>query len=400
MMRLNPFSSFQSLPRDLRLLFFSLFLWTFGLGLYNYVWSIYLRSLSANPEQVGLVYSISFIASALTMIPGGILANKYELRSLLIISWAMSIPPPLMFILARSWVDVIPGLVLLQLSAFSQPALNAYISGAGDRERITTAFGTVYAAAPLGLVFSPAIGGILLNWLQIRDLFLLSFLFFTISTIVLVPMRRQPSLKEDAASRKIEIPRSKLEVGVLVLLFGITTAYSITVPFLPLYSQDALGMSTSQIQLLGATQMLGTTFFSIFLGRMAVSRSKGGTMALGVMLASVGVLAIPLIGSPVTIFPMVFLLGAERAPGLLGYSVLSGLGKGASRAGRFGVYLTLEQLGFVGGSYVGGRIYTFNPPLVLFTTSVLLMGIAAMALVGIRTKTQGLTGEPTQQPRA
>src|SRR5216683_3459174 len=37
----------RSLPRDLRLLFFSLFLWTFGLGVYNYVWSLYLTQLNA-----------------------------------------------------------------------------------------------------------------------------------------------------------------------------------------------------------------------------------------------------------------------------------------------------------------------------------------------------------------
>src|SRR6266700_4062334 len=34
--RLNLLASVQGLPRDLRLLFLSLFLWSFGLGLYNY----------------------------------------------------------------------------------------------------------------------------------------------------------------------------------------------------------------------------------------------------------------------------------------------------------------------------------------------------------------------------
>src|SRR5438094_3582005 len=81
----------RTLPRDLRLLFFSLFLWTFGLGIYNYVWSLYLTQLNANPEQVGLVSSIGFFAAAISMIPGGILANKSDNRTLLIIGWAMNI---------------------------------------------------------------------------------------------------------------------------------------------------------------------------------------------------------------------------------------------------------------------------------------------------------------------
>src|SRR5437879_10255895 len=87
----------RSLPRDLRLLFVSLFLWTFGLGIYNYVWSIYLIELHANFEQVGLVSSIGFVSAALSMIPGGVLANKYDAKTLLIVGWAMSIPLPIIF---------------------------------------------------------------------------------------------------------------------------------------------------------------------------------------------------------------------------------------------------------------------------------------------------------------
>src|SRR2546425_12658 len=152
----------RTLPRDLRLLFFSLFLWTFGLGIYNYVWSLYLTQLSANPEQVGLVYSIGFFAAAISMIPGGILANKYDNRTLLILGWAMSIPVPIMFYFSRTWSDVIPGLIILQLSAFNLPAMNAFIGALGDQIRMSSAFGAVYSAFPLGLVLSPAVGSLLL----------------------------------------------------------------------------------------------------------------------------------------------------------------------------------------------------------------------------------------------
>src|SRR5205807_10221333 len=91
----------RTLPRDLRLLFFSLFLRTIGLGAYDYVWSLYLTQLSANPEQVGLVYSIGFFAAAISLIPGGTLANKYDNRTLPTVAWSMSIPVPITFYLSR-----------------------------------------------------------------------------------------------------------------------------------------------------------------------------------------------------------------------------------------------------------------------------------------------------------
>src|SRR6266849_9857413 len=131
--RVNLLSSIRILPRDLRFLFLSLFLWTFGLGIYNYVWSIYLTELRANPEQVALVSVIGSIAAAVSMIPGGILANKFDAKALLIIGWAMSIPPAIMFYYSTIWTDVIPGLIILQLSAFNLPAMNAFIGELGGK---------------------------------------------------------------------------------------------------------------------------------------------------------------------------------------------------------------------------------------------------------------------------
>lgn len=382
--RLNFLASLVSLPRDLRLLFLSLFLWTFGLGLYNYVWPIYLRGLQASEEQIGLVFSVGFVAAALSMIPGGLLANKYELRKLLIISWLASLPPPLTFYLAGTWTDVVPGLIVLQLSGFSLPALNAYISAAGDREKMASFFGTVFSAAPLGIVFSPAVGSVLLNWLRIRDLFLLAFLFFTLATLVLFPMRRQPPLEQDASSPKLEMPKSSSEAVILISLAGIAIAYSITSPFLPLYSQDVLNLNDSQVQLLGATQSLGTAVFAVLLGKLAVSRGEGRTIAMGLLVAAFGVLVIPLTNSPLLVFPLVFLFGAERGPAFVAYSFLSRHAKSASRAGRFGVYLTLEQLGYMAGSYIGGPVYVLNHALGLYMTALSFAILAGLALVGIK----------------
>jgi MFS family permease len=392
MRRLNLLSPILRLPRDLRLLFFSLFLWTFGLGVYNYVWSIYLRSLNANPEQVGLVFSIGAIVAALTMIPGGILANKYELRILLITSWATSIPAPIIFYYAHAWPDVIPGLVLLQIGAFSLPAMNALIGGVGDRNRIASAFAAVYSAAPLGIVLSPAIGSVLLTWLQIRDLFWVSFLFFTISTLILLPVKTHPPLKTDSESPLLELPKSSLEVTILLLLAVATVAFSITSPFLPLYFQDSLALNAAQIQLLGAVQSLGGGIFAILLGKMAGAKSPGSAISTGLLTVSAGLVGIMASRSLFLTVPMVFLFGSARAPSPVAYSILSSIGRGGSRAGRFGLYLTLEQLGFVIGSYLGGLLYGRNPTTMLATSFFIFLFLAALSWAKIRRGTLAREG--------
>jgi DHA1 family multidrug resistance protein-like MFS transporter len=384
--RLNLLASIQALPRDLRLLFLSLFLWTFGLGLYNYIWPLYLRDLQASPSDVGLVFSIGFLALALSMIPGGILANKYELKALLIIGWAMSIPPPLMYYFARSWTDVIPGIVLLQVSGFNIPAFNAYIAGAAERTKSASHFGITWASAPLGVVFSPLVGSILLNWIPVRGIFILTFVFFSISTIVLFFMKPQPALENDAKSPRLELPKTRREGMLLLYLAGAALAWSVAAPFIPLYFQDALSLSPSTILLLGAIQFLGAAVFAILLGRRADARSQGGTMALGLLLSSTGLIGVLLARNPLLSAPLVFLIGSARAPSLVGYSILSTMRKGASRAGQFGFYLTMESLGFVVGSYLGGIVYTLNTTSMFYITPASFIVLALLARLSFRNK--------------
>lgn len=369
------------LPRDLQLLFWSLFVWSFGLGLYNYVWPLFLKGLNADDSQVGLVFAIGFLAAALSMIPGGILANKYELKSLLIIGWAVSVPPPLMYYLAGSWMNVIPGMILFQLSAFNIPAFNAYIAGASETNRTGSSFGIVWASFPLGFVLSPAVGGLLLTWISIREIFILAFLLFAISTVILFWMRPQPPVKSSAPSFWSEGPKSRSEVTLMIFLTGAAVAVSIASPFVPLFFHDVLGLSPSIIEVLGSIQSLGQTAFAVLLGRRADVRSRGATMALGVGLSATGLIGIVLTKNILLAFPFIFLFGSARPSSYVAYSILSMIRSGASRAGQYGLYLTLENLGFVGGSYAGGFLYSISPLDGFAVTAAIFLGLAS--LVGV-----------------
>ena len=87
---------------------------------------------------------------------------------------------------------------------------------------------------------------------------------------------------------------------------------------------------------------------------------------------------------------MVFLIGSARAPSLIGYSILSTVRKGASRAGQFGFYLTLESLGFVFGSYLGGILYSLNPTSMFYTTSTSFIALALLVWLSFRDKAESL----------
>jgi MFS family permease len=383
MRRFDLLASLRSLPNDLKLIFLSLFLWTFGIGLYTYIWSLFLRDIGADSSQVGIVYFIGFLAAALTMMPGGLLANRYDLKPIIILGWVISIPAPIFYFYAHSWPQAIPGYILLQISGFNLPAMNAYIA-ASAKDRASSAFGATYSAAPLGIVLSPAIGSLLLTWMDVRALFLISVAFFTLSTIVLLPIKAQPRIPQDNASPIIEIPRSRAERSLLLYIFAAAVAFGFTQPFLPLFYHDLLNLAKPQVQLAGAVQSLGAVAFAIFLGRRAEHSGKGRSIALGLLLVTLGMVALAVLRNPFLAVPFIFLAGGGRGPGYVAYSSVSSLTGTSTRGGRFGFYLTLETLGFAIGPYLGGYLYGINPVSIFAATAVCFVGLAAFALHEIK----------------
>ena len=393
--RLNILSSVASLQRDLRFLFLALFLWTFGLGLYNYVWPVYLRQLGASPDNIGLAFSVGYVAFAASMIPGAILSNRYDLRKVLIASWAFSIPTPIIYLIATSWQEATIGLVLLQLTSFGIPAFNAFIVANSEPERVSSAFGATASAAPLGMVLSPLLGSLMLQWTGLNGIFLLSFGLFSVSTIVLLPIRKYPGKNEDFRIR-LERPRSRGEVFLLGFITTSAFAFSLVSSFLPLYYQDTFLLKPAIIQLMGAVQSAGAAIFAVVIGRRAEARGRRNAMATGVLLAAIGLLGVVAGGSVLFAVPMIFLFGAARAPTYVAYSLLSKRRPGASRAGTFGFFLTMESVGLIIGSYLGGLIYGVSPVRLIVSGAIIFILLAIFSWVRLESldESSGETSKP------
>jgi len=393
--RLNILSSVARLQRDLRFLFLALFLWTFGLGLYNYVWPVYLRQLGASPDNIGLAYSVGYVAFAASMIPGAILSNRYDLRKVLIASWAFSIPTPIIYVVATSWQEATIGLVLLQLTSFGIPAYSAFIVANSEPERVSSAFGATSSAAPLGMVLSPLLGSLMLQRTGLNGIFLFSSGLFSISTIVLLPMRKYPGKKEDFKIR-LEVPRSRGEVFLLGFITISALAFSLVSSFLPLYYQDTFLLKPAIIQLMGAVQSAGAAIFAVVIGRRAEAHGQRNAMATGVLLAALGLFGVVVGGSVLFAVPMIFLFGAAHAPTYVAYSLLSKRRPGASRAGTFGFFLTMESVGLIIGSYLGGLVYGVSPVRLIVSGAIIFVLLAIFSWVKLESlgQSSGETSKP------
>ena len=90
------------LPPDGRLLFWGMFAWEFGIGLYNLLLTIYMESLGASPVQIGMLIGLQGIARIAVTLPSGILAERFSRRRLIVWSTATTVPAVLFFGIAMA----------------------------------------------------------------------------------------------------------------------------------------------------------------------------------------------------------------------------------------------------------------------------------------------------------
>jgi MFS family permease len=164
----NTVGNARSLHRDIKILVLSMFLWEVGLTLYDAILPVYLRQLGAAPRQLGLVFSVAYLIVALTSVPGGWLADRFDRKRVMLFFWCVGTPSALLLGLASTWSLAMVGIVLYFFSFMTFPAINAYLTDSADPARLSFAFGIMYATFPAAQLVGPGIGGFLADLVGFR----------------------------------------------------------------------------------------------------------------------------------------------------------------------------------------------------------------------------------------
>ncbi|MBC7340592.1 MAG: MFS transporter [Firmicutes bacterium] len=369
------------LGRDLWLLFISTLLWSLGAGLYIYTWPAYVRELGADAPGLGLLYAISFGAMAVSYLPGGFLADRFDRKWVIVAGWAVAAPAPFFYLLARHWTHLIPAAILYNISMFSGPALRAYMAHLSPAHRVSTVFAVVDASWPLGMVISPVIGGIWAERTGMRPVFWAAFALYVLSTAVLLPMRPyRPSPEErgrNAGFREVlslpGVPHL-MAVAAAVYLFQ-----HLALPFITPFLQDVAHLDLGGVGWVGSAVALGGSLLSPVLGWLAdrLGRARGVAVSLLLMVLS---LVILMLSDNVWLLALAgFLRGAGTISWSLLAAVMATVLPPAARGRGFALFSLANGLAMATGPYPGGWMYRVSPYLP-FTVSALLLLTAATVL--------------------
>lgn len=370
-----------TLSRDLKLIFVSNFIGAVGDGLYSYLLPIYIRGLGASSTDVGFLYSIFILSTALTIIPGGFLADRYDRKKVIVLGWLLWVPVPLMFSAATNWTQLPPVMALYGFF-LSGPATSAYIVTFARKDRVTLTYTLISASWWTGYIFSPGLGGYLATIVGMPNVLILSFALYTAATMILLLIRSQhvKTPSETQTSQQNTAAPHVQKIIILSVFFGFVFFFlNLVRPLVVQFFQDVHNLGSSSIGVLGSITFLGSAAFSILLGKAGDKLGKMVAAAIALLVGGFSFALFIYFNNFLALACASFLYGASYMLwSLMGASV----GSIAPEASR-GRWISLAQMSATLAAsvapFVGGLLYEWSPPVpfyVIVAVSPLLALVA------------------------
>lgn len=281
--------------RDARLLIGASAASQFGDWLYNAALLAYVYIATGSAAWVAAATIFRLLPYALLGPLGGVVADRYERRMVLLIGDLLRLI--LMVALAAAVAAESPIAVVIALTALSsvagaaeRPAAMALLPRLVGEARLGPANALLHTAQELGVVVGPAIGAILLTVAATWVAFAVNALTFVVSALLVSRLRRRPAAK---AAGEIERAASQLKQGfsmlwrtayvapIFLIVAMVELTYGAQTVQLVLYAQQKLGLGAEGYGYLLAAAGLGGLLSIVVNARLstssAVSRIVVGT---------------------------------------------------------------------------------------------------------------------------
>lgn len=376
---------FETLNRDLKLIFISNLVGAFGDGLYAYLLPVYIQKvLGADPVDMGFLYTVLMLSSALTPIPGGVLAERYDRKKVMILAWMLWFPVPLLFSVATHWTMLFPAM-LLYGCFISGPSTTAYIAASAREDKMNLTFTLISSSWWMGYIFSPSIGGYLAIKMGMRKVFYIAFAFYVLATIFLIFIRSQRagknSLGRESVGDDVAVNLRGI-VGWIVLFSSIMFLNSLARPFIPTFLQGVYGFDELLIGVLGSFTFAGSAFLGVLIGRLGDKFGNRAAVAVCLAFTAISLSSLQFTSNFMLLIPIFFTMGATFTPWPLMNATISSLSPERLRGRWVAISQTASMLASFFAPYLGGNLYDISPNhpfTVTITGSFILLTLLTLA---------------------
>lgn len=377
------------LNRDLKLIFMTNLIGSFGDGLFAYLLPVYMsNNLGASSEQIGILYAVMSLLAAATLFGAGMIADKYDRKKIMIAGWLAWTPVPLIFAFAGDWIHMIPGMVMWGFW-LGGPTTAAYILTSADENKLTLTFTTLSAAWSIGYIFSPALGGYLAGTIGMRFVFFMSFGLYAAACAMLLFIRSQHAkLETERAPEKqysfFRLLKTRRLLKLTIFFAAVIFFLNMFRPFVPQLLSDVYRYGNFEIGLLGSVSFSSSAILGILLGKAADNRGRSYALTISLIFCWVSTTLLVLSGNFAMLLVTFFLVGGSYLTWSLLGATVGPLAPESCRARWVAVPQTVSMFSSIVAPYIGGFLYgvwPYYPFIIAIIAAVLLTFLASSKLL-------------------
>lgn len=261
---------------------------------------LYADSLGASHAQVGLLFTAFTMSGAILALPAGLLADTFGHRASILLSAfvggasqvvsGMTASIPILFA-----CQVVGGLA----AGASQTVLMAALTGAVPMQRMGRAMGWLTLAMQTGFLAGPAVGGILLRWLDYRETILVTgaptfALALVLAFVGIGDARDRPRARIEFRRPLRALSAQPGFYGLCLALLTATMIWGTYQAYIPILGRKGFGLGPAEVGYLLAVQAVVNGASRIPAGAL-VDRfgRKGLLVGASVAIFSLGMVVVP-----------------------------------------------------------------------------------------------------------
>lgn len=252
--------------RNILVLSFSALMWAVSNTLWRPYWSLYALELGATKEIVGILSMIESSSLLLCQLPGGMLADRFGRRNVIVYFTAFRILTPVLYFFAPSWQYLIPGLICQSVGSAYMPAYNAIMAESLPYERRGAGYGAYRMMTSLPRTFTVLLGGIIMDSMGLVVGFKTVLVWSSFVAVLVFIVRAKylretlnadgPKTSTEASAETSAEERqgdgfsvSKLPKSIwamIVVACLSSFAVRMAMPFLVVYAVEVVGLTTTE----------------------------------------------------------------------------------------------------------------------------------------------------------
>jgi MFS family permease len=304
------------LSRTVVTLLISMIAANIGGQMYGPLMPLYVQQLGANIEQIGLFFTLAMVAPLMFQILGGWLSDSIGRVQAMAIGSLAGLGGYIIFTIAPSWGWLLLGMVGIAVAtSFVGPSFQALVAEESSEESRGRVFGVVQSTFLIVGVIGAPLGGFLADQVGFRWMFAVAASLYALATCIRLFMARKLRRQKTAESRPAPslggLKTSLMTMIGLIAGGGIVTwifisdgvmdvAFHMVGNLFPLYFNNIIGLSKTQIGFLGAVAALVTMTLTTIGGWLADKAGERVGIVLGNLLLAAAILMMLNVSS----FPM------------------------------------------------------------------------------------------------